>query len=109
MLATLTELTAISIVHSYRSFLPQMPDEVLLCGGGSRNLYLKQRLQALLEQAFVLTTDEAGVSGDYKEAIAFAVLGYWRDLGLPGNLPKVTGASASVPLGNVQPVIRSDC
>jgi anhydro-N-acetylmuramic acid kinase len=43
-LATLTELTATSIVHSYRNFLPKMPDEVLLCGGGSRNLYLKQRL-----------------------------------------------------------------
>ena len=103
MLATLTELTVTSIVDSYRCFLPQIPEVVFLCGGGSRNLYLKQRLQTLLESASVLTTDEAGVSADFKEAIAFAVLAHWRCLGIPGNLPKVTGARAAVPLGNVHP------
>jgi anhydro-N-acetylmuramic acid kinase len=101
ILATLVELTATSIVHSYRNFLPQMPEEVFLCGGGSHNLYLKQRLQALLEPVRVLTTDEAGVSADFKEAIAFAVLAHWRYLDLPGNLPQVTGARAAVLLGNV--------
>lgn len=101
LLATLTELTAASIVHSYRTFLPRMPDEVLLCGGGSRNLYLKQRLQRTLEPVPVLTTDEAGVSADFKEAIAFAVLAYWRNLGIPGNLPQVTGADKAVLLGDV--------
>ncbi|MBW4577357.1 MAG: anhydro-N-acetylmuramic acid kinase [Aphanothece sp. CMT-3BRIN-NPC111] len=101
LLATLTELTAASIVHSYRTFLPQMPDEVLLCGGGSRNLYLKQRLQALLEKVPVLITDEVGMSADFKEAIAFAVLAYWRDLGIAGNLPQVTGARQAVLLGDV--------
>jgi anhydro-N-acetylmuramic acid kinase len=84
-----------------------MPDEVLLCGGGSRNLYLKQRLQTRVEPMIVLTTDEAGVSADFKEAIAFAVLAYWRDLGIPGNLPQVTGARAAVPLGDVHPPIGS--
>ncbi|HIK29353.1 MAG: anhydro-N-acetylmuramic acid kinase [Oscillatoriaceae bacterium SKW80] len=100
-LATLTELTAVSIVHSYRNFLPQMPDEVLLCGGGSRNLYLKQRLQALLAPVQVRTTDEAGLNADFKEAIAFAVLAYWRILGIPGNLPQVTAARYPVLLGDV--------
>jgi anhydro-N-acetylmuramic acid kinase len=101
ILATLTELTAASIVHSYRSFLPQMPEMVILCGGGSRNLYLKQRLQALLKSVPILATDEVGVSADFKEAIAFAVLAYWRCLGIPGNLPQVTGARAAVPLGDI--------
>ena len=101
LLATLTELTVASIVESYRRFLPKMPDEVLLCGGGSRNLYLKQRLQALLESIQVLTTDEAGVNADFKEAIAFAVLAHWREQNLVGNLPQVTGAKAALPLGNI--------
>jgi anhydro-N-acetylmuramic acid kinase len=101
MLATLTELTVASIVHSYRTFLPQMPQRVFLCGGGSRNLYLKQRLQLALETVPVLTTDEAGVSADFKEAIAFAVLAYWRQLGIPGNLPTATGAPHEVLLGEI--------
>ncbi len=100
-LATLTELTAASIVHSYRNFLPQIPDRVLLCGGGSRNLYLKQRLQALLQTVPVTTTDEVGLSGDFKEAIAFAVLAYWRYQAIPGNLPAATGANQEVLLGEV--------
>jgi anhydro-N-acetylmuramic acid kinase len=105
LLATLTELTVASIVKSYSSFLPQMPDTLFLAGGGSRNLYLKQRLQAHLSSVQVLTTDEAGVSADFKEAIAFAVLAYWRYLGIPGNLPKVTGARAALLLGNIHPPI----
>ena len=107
ILATLTELTAASIIHSYRTFLTQMPQRVLLCGGGSRNLYLKQRLQELLAPIPVLTTDEVGVSADFKEAIAFAVLAYWRESGVPGNLPKATGASQEVLLGEIhQPRIQ---
>ncbi|NEO80285.1 anhydro-N-acetylmuramic acid kinase [Moorena sp. SIO4G3] len=100
-LATLTELTVASIVESYRNFLPHMPDEVLLCGGGASNLYLKQRLQIRLDSVPVLTTDQVGLSRDFKEAIAFAVLAYWRNLGIPGNLPQVTGASEAVCLGNL--------
>ncbi|PMB52555.1 anhydro-N-acetylmuramic acid kinase [Fischerella thermalis CCMEE 5201] len=101
LLATLTELTAVSIVHNYHSFLPKLPERVFLCGGGSRNLYLKNRLQQLLEPVPVLTTDEVGLSADFKEAIAFAVLAYWRQLGFPGNLPTVTGASKRVLLGEI--------
>lgn len=101
LLATLTELTASSIADSYRRFLPQQPDRVLLCGGGSRNLYLRQRLQLQLPATQVMTTDEAGINGDYKEAIAFAVLAYWRKLEIPGNLPPATGAQSAVLLGDV--------
>ncbi len=101
VLATLTELTVASIVHSYQTFLPQMPDRVLLCGGGSHNLYLKRRLQAQLHPVEVLTTSEAGLNVDFKEAIAFAVLAEWRVRGIPGNLPQVTGAIAPVLLGEI--------
>jgi anhydro-N-acetylmuramic acid kinase len=102
-LATLTELTVASVVHSYETFLPRMPDEVLLCGGGSRNRYLKQRLEIhLTGRSKVLTTDEVGLNGDFKEAIAFAILGYWRfEHSLPGNLPQVTGAKQPMLLGEI--------
>jgi len=100
LLATLTDLTAASIALNYRRFLPQLPDQVLVCGGGSRNSYLQQRLQAHL-QIPVLTTDQVGLSAAFKEAIAFAVLAYWRQRGIPGNLPTVTGAGRAVPLGEI--------
>ena len=101
LLATLTELTAASIAHSYRRFLPQMPDQVLLCGGGSHNLYLKQRLRSILSGPSVITTDEAGLNADFKEAIAFAVLAYWRHQKIPGNSPEATGAAKAVLLGEI--------
>lgn len=101
ILATLTELTAASIAHSYRQFLPKLPDQVLLCGGGSHNSYLKRRIQANLGSIPVCTTNEAGLNADFKEAIAFAVLAYWRIHHIPGNLPEVTGAQKAVPLGEI--------
>lgn len=101
ILATLTDFTAAAIAQEYKRFLPQLPQQVLLCGGGSRNQYLQQRLQQRLRPAAILTTETAGVSVDYKEAIAFAVLAYWRWHHIPSNLPKVTGAAKAVSLGTL--------
>ncbi len=101
LLATLTELTTASIEQSYRQFLPQMPDQVLLCGGGSDNLFLKQSLQKRLNPIPVMTTSEVGMDANFKEAIAFAVLAYWRSQGIVGNLPEVTGAKTAVLLGEI--------
>lgn len=100
-LATLTELTAASVADSYRAHLPALPDRVLLCGGGSRNGYLRSRLAARLDPIPVQTTAEFGLDPGAKEAIAFAVLAYWRQSGLPGNLPSVTGAARALPLGEL--------
>ena len=101
ILATLTEFTARAIAKSYRDFLPVFPDEVLIGGGGGRNRYLMERLQDLLAPAIVKRTDDFGMSGDSKEAIAFALLGYLRLNGRAGNLPSVTGAKRSVLLGKI--------
>ena len=100
-LATITELTVASIIDSYQRFLPHMPDEILLCGGGSKNLYMRQRLLAELTSTQIITTDDVGIDGNFKEAIAFAVLAYWRVHSIPGNLPQVTGASRATLLGHV--------
>jgi anhydro-N-acetylmuramic acid kinase len=107
ILATITELTAASIAHSYRAFLAKMPDQVFLCGGGSQNFYLKHRLELLLAPIPILTTDEVGLSAAFKEAIAFAILAYWRELGIVGNLPAVTGGSQEMLLGEVYPSLTS--
>ncbi|MEM7771195.1 MAG: anhydro-N-acetylmuramic acid kinase, partial [Cyanobacteria bacterium P01_A01_bin.37] len=100
-LATLTELTAASIAVNYSHFLPQPPDQVMVAGGGSRNEYLMERLRHHLPSTHVVTTEDEGVNVDYKEAIAFAVLAYWRWHGIPSNLPSVTGAMRAVSLGEL--------
>ncbi|KAE9813092.1 anhydro-N-acetylmuramic acid kinase, partial [Escherichia coli] len=73
--ATLTELTAVSI--SEQVLLSGGCERLLVCGGGSRNPLLMARLAALLPGTEVTTTDEAGISGDDMEALAFAWLA-WR-------------------------------
>lgn len=98
-LATLTELTVASIADSYHRFLPCLPHEVILAGGGSRNSYLKERLQAYLGDTLLLTSDDLGISSEFKEAIAFAILAYWHVHNFAGNLPCVTGAKKEVVLG----------
>ncbi len=102
-LATLTDFTAASIVDSYQRFLPTVPDEVLLCGGGSHNQFLRQCLQMRLPSGItLLSTDDLGLNGDDKEAIAFAVLAYWRfHCYFSGNLPTVTGAKSEQLLGDI--------
>ncbi|MEB3164642.1 MAG: anhydro-N-acetylmuramic acid kinase [Prochlorothrix sp.] len=108
-LATLTELTARSIAESYRAWLPHPPDRVLLCGGGSHNHFLQQRLQHHLQAPLpahhppipVESTSAWGIDADFKEALIFAVLAHWHHQGIPGNLPAVTGAQQPVILGTL--------
>ena len=100
-LATLTDFTAATIELSYRQFLPQLPTEILIGGGGSRNQYLMDRLRHRLPESTVGTTDDKQLDADYKEAIAFAILAYWRYHNIPGNLPSVTGASRPCLLGEI--------
>ena len=47
--------------------------------------------------------DELFFSGDAKEAVAFALLGYLTLHGQPGNLPAATGARGARVLGSVTP------
>ena len=97
--ATLLEFTALSIAQQCQLYSTQHSDQVLVCGGGARNMALMQRLQALLANWSIATTDSQGISSDYMEALAFAWLAYRRIHNLPSNLPKVTGARHSTSLG----------
>lgn len=101
IVANLTEFTARAIADSYHRFLPQLPQQVIVSGGGSRNQFLLSRLGFWLHPAQVYTSDQMGINADFKEAIAFAVLGYCRVQGQASNLPQVTGAKRSVSLGHV--------
>jgi anhydro-N-acetylmuramic acid kinase len=98
--ATLLEFTARSVANAIAQHAAEDTD-VLICGGGVHNGVLVERLRALLRPRELHSTAACGVDPDYLEATAFAWLARQRLLGLPGNLPSVTGASGLRVLGAI--------
>jgi len=103
--ATLCEFTAQTIVEALVTALPDPPQRVFVCGGGSRNTDLMRRLDRLLSARTIRlgTTDELGLSAEWVEACAFAWLAARTLAGLPGNEPVVTGATGARILGAIYP------
>ncbi|GAB4179700.1 MAG: anhydro-N-acetylmuramic acid kinase [Rhodocyclaceae bacterium] len=100
--ATLLEFTATGVTRAIGRWCGA-PDEVLVCGGGSRNGALVTRLAALLPGVRLRVTDDLGLAATQVEACAFAWLAMRATNGLPGNLPEVTGACAPRVLGAIHP------
>ncbi|RMD64944.1 MAG: anhydro-N-acetylmuramic acid kinase, partial [Planctomycetota bacterium] len=101
-MATALELTARTIADAGR-FLPRAPARWLICGGGSRNRTLMQRLATLLAPAPVAPTDRYGLPAAAIEAASFAVLAWEALRGRPNTLASVTGAARDVVGGMISP------
>jgi anhydro-N-acetylmuramic acid kinase len=98
--ATLTEFTARACLNDVLRHAPEAK-ELIVCGGGALNGLLMSRLQAGLPHVRVLSSAERGMPPLQVEAAAFAWLARQTVLGLPGNLPKVTGAQGARILGGI--------
>ncbi len=101
--ATLAELTATAIGDAVRDHAADSV-RVLICGGGSKNLHLMDRLQARLQGRSVSTTAEFGLDPDWVEAAAFAWLAKETIAGRPIDLPAITGSSKAAILGGIYSV-----
>ena len=99
LIATLTAFTAASIVEAYERFVPHV-DEIILSGGGALNRALVSMLRERLE-ATVHTSADLGWNAKDREALAFAVMGYFAWHGLPNTLPNATGARRAVIAGKL--------
>lgn len=98
--ATLLQLTTQTIADAIVNYCPNAK-EAYLCGGGARNSLLLSNLKKALPGRKVELTNVLGVDADWVEGYAFAWLARQTMLGLPGNLPAVTGASGARILGAV--------
>ena len=106
LLATATALTAASVGRAYRDhILPRLGkvDEIYFTGGGRKNRTLMRMLARELDFARVGVVEDLGFNGDALEAQAFAVLANEAVVGVPGNLPGVTGARRGLVLGKIVP------
>jgi anhydro-N-acetylmuramic acid kinase len=103
LLLTSLELTARTITGALaRLVIPGTKfGRLIVSGGGAHNLTLVKRLAELLPELTVELSDRYGLAVDAKEAIAFAILADRTLHGLPGNLPRVTGARRAVVLGKI--------
>ncbi len=104
IIATVTALTAKSICLAYERFIyPEYSiDEVIIGGGGAYNPTLMSMLRKYLPKHIELKTHEDyGISNNFKEVMAFALLGYCTYYGIPNNVPSCTGAEKRVVMGKL--------
>ena len=101
-IATLTAFTAAVVAQDLdqlqRHALPR-PLELVVAGGGCRNLELMRQLQQRCRGVRVRKSDTLGLPAESREALVFALLAWWHDRQVPGNAPAVTGASRACVLG----------
>lgn len=100
---TALELTVRTIADSHRWMDEEAPAHWHICGGGTRNRFLMDRLAELLAPATVASTDAAGMPATAMEAANFAVLAWHTLRGTDNILPQVTGATHPVCGGHIVP------
>ena len=100
--ATLAELTARVVSEAHRRHAAAAI-ELVVCGGGARNVDLMRRLADALAPMPVVASGTRGLPEDQVEAAAFAWLARAFLARSPGNIPAATGAAGPRVLGALYP------
>lgn len=96
LMATFVEHIAIQIGESVMTF-PET-SQLLITGGGAKNKFLVERIQAHTKHHVVVPSDDII---DYKEALVFAFLGLLRSRNEINVLKSVTGAESDSSSGKI--------
>ena len=99
---TLSMITVNSIVDSYQKLMSENVDELILCGGGAFNHFIKNEISKQMKNTKVITLEELGYNSSYKEALAFIILANQTLHKKPSNVKSATGAKAYKILGQIQ-------
>jgi len=97
---TLLELTAVTINEAIKNFCSNL-DEIYICGGGSKNKFLIERLEEITGVK-INTTDKLNIPSQQVEAIAFAWLAKKCIQKQHNNSPAITGSSGPRILGAIR-------
>ncbi len=100
LVTTVTELTARTVARDVLR-LTERPHEVILCGGGARNIHLAGRIRTLLSPCSTYTIQRYGYDLRGYTAVCAAVLAAARLDEWPAHCPTATGAAAARVLGAV--------
>ena len=73
--------------------------ELLVAGGGTRNLFLMRQLQKQCCGVHVRPINEIGIPSQFREALVFATLSWWNFLGKKVNPKYITGANKPILYG----------
>jgi anhydro-N-acetylmuramic acid kinase len=87
--ATLSELTSLTIVNALNFFKTKL-NEIILCGGGRKNKYIFRRIEKL-SNILINNIDKYKINGDFIESQAFAYLAIRSLLKKPITFPETTG------------------
>ena len=98
-----TVFTALSIVDALNRFVLRKTKihQLIVSGGGAHNPLILAQLSVALPGIDVLPSSQFGITGDAKEAFAFALLAYETFHRRPANLPSATGARGPAILGKI--------
>ncbi|MBI1819618.1 MAG: anhydro-N-acetylmuramic acid kinase [Nitrospirae bacterium] len=105
LVATATSFTSTSIFTNCEKFiLPHhRVDEIVVGGGGVRNKTLMRLLKKAFQPVPLFGFEDIGLNSKAIEAMAFALLAHDAFLGIPNNIPSVTGAKRPVVMGKIAP------
>ncbi len=108
ILATVTELTAVSIAKNIGAdIIHHKIENIHLFGGGWKNRYLMARLKSNLPDVNLIAVDKLGFNPDYLEAVCYAIMGGLTIRSIITGLPNVTGTGGRAIAGKiVQPAGR---
>jgi anhydro-N-acetylmuramic acid kinase len=101
-IATLTAFSAAVVAQDLQQQCNQnhpLPIELLVAGGGSKNLTMMRELTRRCRGLRLRRSDELQLPSQSREAMVFALLAWWHHLGYPGNAPAITGAQHEAVLG----------
>jgi anhydro-N-acetylmuramic acid kinase len=100
LIATVTALTVESVAREVERL---RITELYASGGGTRNPTLMTWLERRLPGVRLGSSGDLGVPEAAKEALAFALIGFFSAHGLPGTVPACTGGDRPVVLGSFTP------